>query len=187
MTRRTDTRERILEIAERLLMQVGYIGLSFHEIAAELEVKTAAIHYHFRTKEDLGLASIVRYGARFDAWRASVAHLPPEQRIDAYFDVGRRVVGMGRSCALSLVNAQADVVPASIRQVARDVQERVFGFYCEALDAGRQAGTLQFAGDPASKATEIGCALVGAQQLARIAGPECFERVASQIRRDLVA
>src|ERR1700729_1727333 len=69
---RVDTATQILDVAERLLQVRGYNGFSYADIAAELGVTTAALHYHFASKAELGEAVIVRYAARFEAALAAV-------------------------------------------------------------------------------------------------------------------
>jgi AcrR family transcriptional regulator len=49
----TDTRERILDAAERLFAAHGFAGTSLRAVTREAEVNLAAVHYHFGTKEDL--------------------------------------------------------------------------------------------------------------------------------------
>lgn len=48
-----EAKKRILRAAERLFAEHGYSGVSLRSIMAEAGVNTAAIHYHFRTKEGL--------------------------------------------------------------------------------------------------------------------------------------
>jgi len=49
----TDTRERILDAAERLFMASGYEGTSMRMITGAAEVNLAAVNYHFGSKEAL--------------------------------------------------------------------------------------------------------------------------------------
>ena len=51
--RRSDTRERIQQVALDLFVEQGYEGTSLREIAERLDVTKAALYYHFRTKEDI--------------------------------------------------------------------------------------------------------------------------------------
>jgi AcrR family transcriptional regulator len=51
--RNTDTRERILDVAERLFMAHGYDGTSMRQITGEAGVNLAAVNYHFGAKETL--------------------------------------------------------------------------------------------------------------------------------------
>ncbi|XLM19461.1 TetR/AcrR family transcriptional regulator, partial [Chromobacterium piscinae] len=62
---KTDTRKRILDLAEELLLTRGFNGFSYQHISSELGVRNAAIHYHFPKKNDLGVALIQRYRRRF--------------------------------------------------------------------------------------------------------------------------
>src|SRR5436189_5601223 len=60
-----DTASRILDVAERLAQVRGFNGFSYADIAAELQITKASLHYHFATKADLGEALINRYSTRF--------------------------------------------------------------------------------------------------------------------------
>lgn len=51
--RRSDTRERIQNVALELFAEQGYEKTSLREIAERLQVTKAALYYHFRTKEDI--------------------------------------------------------------------------------------------------------------------------------------
>ncbi|MCM8595472.1 TetR/AcrR family transcriptional regulator [Accumulibacter sp.] len=48
-----DTRERILDVAERLFMENGYEATSMRLITGAAEVNLAAVNYHFGSKEAL--------------------------------------------------------------------------------------------------------------------------------------
>jgi TetR/AcrR family transcriptional repressor of nem operon len=54
------TAERTLDVAERLLQVRGFNGFSYADIAAELGVTKASLHYHFPSKAELGDALIAR-------------------------------------------------------------------------------------------------------------------------------
>ena len=51
--RNIDTRERILDAAERLFMAHGYEGTSMRQITGDAAVNLAAVNYHFGSKESL--------------------------------------------------------------------------------------------------------------------------------------
>ena len=61
MARLSDTRERIIDKAADLLMRHGYNGFSYRDISTHLGVKNAAVHYHFPSKADLGMALVEEY------------------------------------------------------------------------------------------------------------------------------
>ena len=56
----TDTKDKILDTAERLIGEHGYAATSLRHIIAEAGVNLAAVHYHFGSKEDLLDAVVAR-------------------------------------------------------------------------------------------------------------------------------
>lgn len=52
-TTRATTADRLLTVAERLLLQSGYDGLSLRAVNAAAGMNPAAVHYHFGSKEAL--------------------------------------------------------------------------------------------------------------------------------------
>ena len=51
-----------MDAAEKVFSQFGFEGTSVRMINAEAQVDSGAIHYHFRTKQDLFRAVIKRRG-----------------------------------------------------------------------------------------------------------------------------
>ncbi|MBF6456726.1 TetR/AcrR family transcriptional regulator [Nocardia cyriacigeorgica] len=69
----TDTRERLLAAAERLLLESGYERVSIRAVCAAAEVNPAAVHYHFGSKQALVAALLQsRLGP---LWEASLDDL----------------------------------------------------------------------------------------------------------------
>lgn len=65
--RRGDTRQRLLDVSLRLFAERGYAGTSIRDIAEELEVTKAAVHYHFPSKEGIVQALLEPFVGRFSA------------------------------------------------------------------------------------------------------------------------
>lgn len=63
-------REKIKELAENLLVRNGYAGFRFQDLAEELGVTRASIHYHFTSKqrlcEEVILESVAGSAARYE-------------------------------------------------------------------------------------------------------------------------
>src|SRR3954471_19199631 len=81
-----DTAGRILDSAERLVQARGFNGFSYADVATELEVTKASLHYHFPGKDELGQALIARYSERFAAALAAIEAEVPDApaRLAAY-------------------------------------------------------------------------------------------------------
>lgn len=50
------TKSQIVDLALNFIQQNGYTNFSYDDIAKQLNISKAAIHYHFESKEDLGIA-----------------------------------------------------------------------------------------------------------------------------------
>ncbi|AFY52637.1 transcriptional regulator [Rivularia sp. PCC 7116] len=55
-----DTKEQILNVAERLFAEKGFAGTSLRNVIREAGVNIAAVHYHFGSKEELFIAVVQR-------------------------------------------------------------------------------------------------------------------------------
>lgn len=61
----SQTLDTLLDTAELRMRERGYHAVSFRELADELGIKSASVHYYFRQKEDLGIALVERYSRAF--------------------------------------------------------------------------------------------------------------------------
>src|SRR6476619_7339038 len=55
-----DTKDKILDTAERLIGEQGIAATSLRQIIAEAGVNLAAVHYHFGSKEEMLDALVIR-------------------------------------------------------------------------------------------------------------------------------
>ncbi len=93
MGREVQTRERLLDVAERLFSDQGYGATSGRQITIQAEANIAAIHYHFGGKKELLHAVLVRRQGpitearleRLEALQANPDQLPTVEEILAAF------------------------------------------------------------------------------------------------------
>ena len=186
----TDTAQRILEIAARLVQTRGFNGFSYADIAAELQLTKASLHYHFPTKALLGRRLIERYERGFaDALEAIDRDASDAfDQLRRYARIYAGVLGNQQMCLCGMLAAEHGTLPAAMRQVLQhyfDVNER---WLSGVLDAGRAAGVLRFEGAPREVARMLIGALEGAMMLARSYGePARFARAAERLLADLRA
>jgi AcrR family transcriptional regulator len=57
----TDTKEQIINVAERLFAERGFAGATLRNVVSEAGVNLAAVHYHFGSKEGLFRAVVARF------------------------------------------------------------------------------------------------------------------------------
>lgn len=115
----TDTRETIMATARKMVQTRGYNGLSFRELAKEVGIKSASIHYHFPTKGDLGAALARRYTedgvAYLNGLRAESDDLGTWMK--GYTDIFRAaLLNDNRMCLCGIMAAEFDDLPQQVRE-----------------------------------------------------------------------
>ena len=106
------TAARILDVAERMARTGGYSGFSFREIATEIEIKPASVHYHFPTKADLGAALAERYTARFLKALGQPTDAPPAELRRRYVDAFRTALQADRlMCLCGMFGSEVQALP----------------------------------------------------------------------------
>ena len=166
-------RERILDAAEDRAREAGYHGFSFRDVAADVGIKSASVHYHFPTKAALAEALTERYQDR--ALQKIGAPQSPVEAFDRAAALFRHAIAVeDRMCLCGLFGAERGGLPAEVAQAT----ERYFRRLIEALEqpAAREGAPY--------RAETILAALEGALLLARALGDaEAFERVVADLRR----
>jgi TetR/AcrR family transcriptional repressor of nem operon len=88
-----DTRQKILNSAQRLIQTKSFHGFSFQDIADEVGIRKASLYHYFDSKDAVALAVLDRATGWVKA-RVDKAHdqAPPE-RLKVYFDTFRVLHG----------------------------------------------------------------------------------------------
>lgn len=178
-----------MDLAESLLQEQGYNGFSYAHIAKELEVKNAAIHYHFPSKEALVSAVIQRYRDRFQLWinNARVKNLSPQEKLDWFFSIYTSTrADNGKVCLAGSLETEFNSLPDSLREQTQALTRELLTWLQETLQEGREADVFHFVGDPADKAAMILSSLQGGLQIARALGTNKFNAVVQQHKQDLL-
>ncbi|MBL8063662.1 MAG: TetR/AcrR family transcriptional regulator [Anaerolineales bacterium] len=190
MVKIENSQRTILNLAEALLQDKGFNGFSYAHIASELGVKNAAIHYHFPSKEDLGIAVVKRYRDRFHLWinNARVKDLSPEAKLDWFFGIYTDMrADKGKVCLVGSLEAEFNSIPAGLQAEIGSLHKELLKWLEATLSEGRGAGVFKFNGEPANKAALILSSVQGALQMARALGTRKFRDVVEQIKLDLMA
>ena len=113
-----DTKETILEVARSSAQARGYAGLNFRDIAKEVGIKSASLHYHFPTKADLAAALARRYAddaeRQFEALFASSQD--PAVLVRGLTDAFRiALANDNRMCLYGILSAERDELPPEVR------------------------------------------------------------------------
>ncbi|MEI5997911.1 TetR/AcrR family transcriptional regulator [Paraburkholderia bengalensis] len=117
-----DRREAILAAARATAQAHGYHGLNFRELADEIGVTNAGIHYYFPSKADLGVELAKRYwmdsSARLEAiWDNASDSLACLREYPKIFRDS--LEDDNRMCLCGFMAAEYDDLPESIRNEIR--------------------------------------------------------------------
>jgi TetR/AcrR family transcriptional repressor of nem operon len=183
-----DTAERALDVAEQLVQVRGFNGVSYADVAAELGVTKAALHYHFATKAELGEALIDRYTARFEAALGEIDEGSSDaaSKISAYATIYLDVLRQQRMCLCGMLAAEYQTLPAPMQHaIVRffDINETWLEVV---LNEGQQAGTLRHRGSARDAARIVIGTLEGAMLVARLHNdPSRLEAATNQLLAEL--
>jgi TetR/AcrR family transcriptional repressor of nem operon len=178
---RTDTRKKILDLAEVLMLSRGFNAFSYQHISGELGVRNAAIHYHFPKKTDLGVALIERYRRRFARYVEAQAELPPPAQLDRYFSLADTYYNKQQICPSGILSAELHTLPPEMRQSTASFVEEMRAWAVDIVRRGQAAGAMHYVGTPEGMGTIVFAAMQGSLQLARLDGT-ALDEVKQQIR-----
>jgi TetR/AcrR family transcriptional repressor of nem operon len=182
--RPANTRSRILDVAEGLVQIRGFNGFSYADVAAELSIAKASLHYHFPSKAELGEALIARYAERFahalSTIDASITPVPA--KLDAYANLYAKVLRQERMCLCGMLAAEYQTLPSPMRDAVVAFLDDNETWLALVLEHGRNDGSLRFTNTPADTARSIIGGLEGAMLVARPYGAvDRFEVTAAQL------
>ena len=184
----SNTAQRILDIASRLVQPRGFNGFSYADVAAELQVTKASLHYHFPSKAELGVRLIERYEQDFvDALQAIDRDAADDfDRLARYARIYAGVLDKRQMCLCGMLAAEQGTLPEPMRRALQHYFDRNEDWLAAVLERGRSGGRLRFDGTPRKVAAMLLGALEGAMMLARSYGdPRRFTSAADHLLADL--
>jgi TetR/AcrR family transcriptional regulator, transcriptional repressor for nem operon len=168
----------ILEAAEIRIRQGGFESVSYRDLATDVGIKAASVHYHFPQKALLGAAVVDRYSDKLaralgpvDLTQATI-----EDHLQRLCDCYRAAVqNDGMICLGCMLGAESQDLPDAVSEAARRFFTRLLGWVESVL--GDRA-------DAASFAVHIIGSLQGTMILAvTLKRPELMDEAADQLKR----
>ena len=163
-----DTKQKIMSAARLTVQDRGYGGLSFRELAKEVGIKSASIHYYFPTKGELGGALAQQYTSDFADYLDGLLaqSLDQDACIRKYTDVFRNtLLNENRMCLGGIMAAEHKELPDEVRAEVVKFSEMNVRWLAQVLSLGKGAGVA--AEVIQRRALAIFAAIEGAQLVAR--------------------
>jgi TetR/AcrR family transcriptional regulator, transcriptional repressor for nem operon len=184
------TADAILDSAERLVQTRGFNNFSYADVAAELGITKASLHYHFPSKAELGHALIGRYAERFTGALAAIDAdtSTARQKLEAYAALYADVLRGKRMCMCGILAAEYPTLPQPMRGAVTRFFDDNQSWLADVLRQGEADHSLRFTGAPGEVAQEILSTLEGAMLVSRPYGDlQRFDTAARQLLGGLTA
>jgi TetR/AcrR family transcriptional repressor of nem operon len=184
----TAAAKAVLDVAEQLAQTRGYNGFSYADIATQLGVTKASLHYHFPSKADLGRALIDRYHAVFvTALEAIDQHTSDARdKLRQYAALYESVLSNERMCLCGMLAAEYATLPTPMQKGLTaffDANER---WLTAVLEDGLRTGVFRFSDSTSERARVLVGALEGAMLVARsYRDPRRFHAAAEHVLADI--
>jgi TetR/AcrR family transcriptional repressor of nem operon len=190
------TRERILDAAEKLVIDNGYAATSVDQVIADSRSSKGAFFHHFESKLDLARALVDRYAAAdVTNLEAAMEHAlatadDPVGRVDAFLgffeDRADEIMSAQSSCLyVSILTERQLVLSGTSEPILQAIlawREGIAGLLRDALASQRNSGL-----DPEALADHVFVTFEGAFLLARSTGEPRHMRTQLHTLRQLVA
>ncbi len=119
------TRDKIIHLAQEAIATRGYSAFSFRELATELGIKSASIHYHFPTKTHLGVEVARTYCERLAQAldQITVSSGGPHQALASLIAIYRQEANTSQRMTVCTMLA------AEIKNLPHEIQLEMKSFY----------------------------------------------------------
>ena len=187
------TRAAILHEAARLATIDGLDGLSLAHLANAVGMSKSGLFAHFRSKQELQLATVDATSAIFDEQviEPAGAARPGVARLRAYVErfLGHVEEGVfPGGCFFVAAVSELDSHPGPVRDGAMAFSQRWLGLLAEEVATGQAAGELDPGADSPQIAFELNAYMVlGNMQFVATADPSALDRVRRAVDNRLAA
>ncbi|SDJ97908.1 3-oxoacyl-[acyl-carrier-protein] synthase II/TetR/AcrR family transcriptional regulator, transcriptional repressor for nem operon [Catalinimonas alkaloidigena] len=139
-----DTRTEILRLGEALIRTKGYQGFSYRDIAAPLQVRNAAVHYHFSTKAELGVAVLVRARTALQAATEAWAALPFRAQLEHFMNTYEESKRRNWVCLMGALLPVYDTLPTALQHELTLLHRDMLDWLTDLLQRGHEASAFRF-------------------------------------------
>jgi len=181
----SETKGKIVAMADRLVRTKGFNAFSYKDIADPLNIRNAAVHYHFPAKTDLGVEVIEQEIEKFNSSTAKWKHLPEDEQLAKLVDVFRKHNGQGNICLMGSLATDFETFSPAMQTKVQEMADGIVSWLTNCLERGRKNKRLHFKGAADARALIIMSNLQSSLLLSRVMGPSAFRRIADQLMEDL--
>jgi len=168
-----DTRTALLDSAENAARRRGIDGFSYADLADDVGIRKASIHYHFPKKHDLALALIQRYARAFLGRLDQIeqTHATAGAVLRAYIEQYRAALKNGEMVCLCVAfSTGRDSLSDAVLGELAAFHEESLTWLSEVFEDAEVDHSISKLTDPKDEAAACLALVEGAQLLARASG-----------------
>lgn len=176
------TSEKILDIAQALIVAGGYNGFSYADISAAIGIRKASIHHHFPTKAELVSVLVDRYRRQAEAGLASLKEqvASPAEQLQAYLTYWDTCIRDASQpfCVCAMLAGEMQMLPEEVATRVRAHFKSLAAWLTSVLSAGAGQGLFRLNRRPEEEAQLLMASVHGAMLSARALGdPGLFSTI----------
>ncbi|XLS28508.1 TetR/AcrR family transcriptional regulator [Flavobacteriaceae bacterium M23B6Z8] len=146
------TRDQIIDIAEKLILSKGYNGFSYADISSLLDIKNAAVHYHFPSKADLGVAVIDKINKDFIKHMHTYHDKSPTIKLRSFIEVYELNSSKKIVCFMGALGPFSTTLPVAMQKALTEAGDYLLDWLTHVLREGCEQNEFSFEETPEAKA-----------------------------------
>ncbi len=180
------TKETIVLLGDELIRKKGYNAFSYADISKQLNVKNAAIHYHFPTKPDLADAVVDFHTDSFNRFTEKASSRNEADQIKMFLNFYASIQLSGKLCVIGSFAGDWNSMDNEIQEKVTEFTEHVLSWITETLEKGKEKELLSFNAPARIEAMKILTNMCAGTQLARITGSNDFTEIKNSILHEII-
>jgi TetR/AcrR family transcriptional regulator, transcriptional repressor for nem operon len=171
---RLGVRERVLEAARAVIEAEGFKNASLNDILEKASVSSSNFYYHWKSKEDLGLAVVLQFTEKLEGRLIKdilqERKRTPLERLRAYLDYHRSKLEehrCSRGCPFGKLVSDLSEENACFRELIENAFGKLRDALRECIREGIEKGELRRGIDPAHASTLVLGTVQGLMLLAK--------------------
>lgn len=168
------TSDKILDVAQSLIVAGGYNGFSYADISAAIGIRKASIHHHFPAKAELVAVLVDRYTKQAETGLQSLREqaASPADQLQFYVNYWRTCIENASQpfCICAMLASEMQMLPDEVASRVRAHFRNLAAWLTSVLQAGVEQNLFQLDKRPQEHAQMLMASVHGAMLSARALG-----------------
>ncbi|NEP15081.1 MAG: TetR/AcrR family transcriptional regulator [Symploca sp. SIO1A3] len=183
-----NTAQQILDVAQSMVRNRGYSAFSYADIAQQVGIRKASIHYHFPSKDDLVKELVKRYREILESKCRQIEHkgITPQEQLREFVNLYKDGLQENQICLCGMLTADFVVLNSEIQAEIKNFFAVTESWLARLLHRGCETQAWQCNQSVEVEARILLSTLQGAQLLARVAADStsAFEQITGDFLKD---